>query len=112
MESHNLTSLNLDIPDPAKLMEAKKDIITRFVGVVVPILDLFQLPPNSVHIFYDLSGNTVTFNRNKSIFLNLRYYEGWRMLCLLCLFLHALTRIQIDDDQVRNGDLVGAYTSW
>lgn len=78
-EGHNLTNSNLDIPNPAELLKAKKDAIARFIHVMMPVRDLFQLPPTSVHVFYDLAGSTIAFNRNASIFLNLRYYEAWRM---------------------------------
>ena len=60
-------------------MKTKRDSIARFIYVVRPIVrDVFQLPPTSVHIFYDLAGSTIAFNRNASIFLNLRYFEAWR----------------------------------
>jgi hypothetical protein len=76
-EGRSLTNPNVDIPDdPIKLLGAKKDIIARFIGVIVPIMNLYpELSPASVHIFYTLTGSTVTFNRNGSIFLSLRYYE-------------------------------------
>jgi len=91
---HNLTYLDIDISDPAKLLEAKEDTVARFVGVMVPILNMFQLPPNSVNIFYDLSGSTITFNHNKSIFLNLRYYEAWRRKISFPIFVFPmLTRV-------------------
>ncbi|KAF9644423.1 hypothetical protein BDM02DRAFT_3272450 [Thelephora ganbajun] len=83
-----------DVPNPAELFKVKKDAIARFIHVIMPIRDLYQLPPTSVHIFYDLAGGTIAFNRNASIFLNLRYYEAWH------------------DDLVRNGSLAEAYTSW
>ena len=83
MGSYELTNFGADILDHAELLEEKKHTITRFIGVLVPILDLFQLCPNSVHIFYGCPGSPVTFNRNKSIFLNLRSYETLRMYCFL-----------------------------
>ena len=82
---YNLTNLNTDIPDPAKLLEAKKGTIDRFIGVLMPILDLYELPLANVHIYYDPAASTVTFNRGGSIFVNLRYYEGWRMYHFLRL---------------------------
>ena len=84
-ESQNLTNSSADIAYPAKLLEAKKDVITRFIDVIVPLRDLYQLPPTSVHVFYDLTGSTVAFYCNAGIFLNLRYYEAWRMPHFLCL---------------------------
>lgn len=80
-----LTNLNVDILDPTKLSEAKKDAIARFIGVLMPILGLYGLPLTTIHIFYDLGGSAVTFNRNGSIFVNLRHYEMLRMYRLLRL---------------------------
>ena len=74
-----LTNLNVDVPNPPELFKAKKDAIARFIHVIHPIRDLYRLPPTSVHIFCDLAGGTIAFNRNASIFLNLRYFEAWRM---------------------------------
>ena len=81
---HDLTNFNADILNPSEVLNAKKNVIARFIHVVVPIRDLYQLPPTSVHIFCDSAGSTIAFNRDASIFLNLRYYEAWRMSHLLC----------------------------
>jgi len=83
-----------DVLNPAELLETKRDAIARFIHVIIPILELYQLPATTVHVFCDLAGSTIAFNRNASIFLNLRYFEAWH------------------DDLVRNGDLTEAYTSW
>jgi len=83
-----------DVHNPAELMKTKRDAVARFIHVIIPIRDLYQLPPTSVHIFCDVAGSTIAFNRNASIFVNLRYFEAWH------------------DDLVRNGDLIEAYTSW
>lgn len=82
---YGLTNSNIDIPDPTKLLKEKKDVIGRFIGVMMPILHIYQLPLTKVHIFYDLGGSAVTFNRNGSIFVNLRHYEARRTHHLLCL---------------------------
>jgi len=83
-----------DVPNPRQLLKVKKDSIARFIRILRPIRDLYRLPPTSVDIFYDLAGGTTAFNRNGSIFLNLRYFEAWH------------------DDLVRNGKLIEAYGSW
>jgi len=83
-----------DVLDPPELLKTKKDSIARFIQVLQPIRDLYRLPPTSVHIFWDLAGGNIAFNRNASIFLNLRYFEAWH------------------DGQVKNGELVKVYTSW
>jgi len=83
-----------DVPEAASLMNSKRDSIARFIHVILPIRNLYQLSPTSVHIFYDNSGGTIAFNRNASIFLNLRYYEAWH------------------DEDVRKSNLSPAYISW
>ena len=78
-EDPRLTELSLDVLNPTELLKTKQDSIARFIHVIIPILELYQLPATTVHIFCDLAGSTIAFNRNASIFLNLRYYEAWRM---------------------------------
>ena len=85
-EGRSLTRFNVDVPNPAELMKTKKDAIARFIHVMTRVRDLYQLPPTSVHVFYDLAGSTIAFNRNASIFLNLRYYEAWRMYNIMFLY--------------------------
>ena len=86
-QGYGITDLNVAIPDPDKLLEEKGEILDRFIGVMMPILDIYQLSLAKMHIFYDLGA--VTFNRKDSIFVNLRYYEKCRMchflpLCHFC----------------------------
>lgn len=59
-------------------MTTKHDVLARFIHVIQPLGQVYKLPPTSLHIFYDLGGEMIAFNRNASIFLNLRYYEAWR----------------------------------
>lgn len=59
-------------------MTAKHDVLARFIHVIQPLGRVYGLPPTSLHIFYDRAGEMIAFNRNASIFLNLRYYEAWR----------------------------------
>ena len=67
-----------EVPDYANIIPRKHDTIARFIHVIKPLRTLYKLPPTSVNVFYDLQGETIAFNRNASIFLNLRYYEAWR----------------------------------
>jgi len=75
-------------------MRIKQDPITRFIHVMTPLANVYQLPLTSLHIFYDLEGGIIAFNRNGSIFLNLRYFEAWH------------------DKDVERGKLGAAYISW
>ena len=79
LEDRRLTNARADVPDPAELLKLKKDPIARFIHAIQPIRDVFQLTPTSMHIFCDVSGGTIAFNRNASIFVNLRYFEAWRV---------------------------------
>jgi len=91
-------------------MEAKQTAIARFIHVMSPLANIYQLPLTSLHIFYDLQGGLIAFNRNGSIFLNLRYFEQWRKHSLLrnsaCLTLLS------DDASVSRGNSQSAYISW
>ncbi|OCH90810.1 hypothetical protein OBBRIDRAFT_834709 [Obba rivulosa] len=66
-----------DVPDAAAIRVNKADVIERFVRVIRVMSQVFALPAASLHIFCDAAGGLVAFNRNASIFLNLRYYEAW-----------------------------------
>jgi len=59
-------------------MRSKRDSIARFIHIMQSLANVFRLPLSSLHIFYDLEGGLIAFNRDGSIFLNLRYYEQWR----------------------------------
>lgn len=101
-----------DIPHPKEIFTSKRDSIARFIHVIKPLAEVFELPLTSLHIFYDTSGGVIAFNRNASLFLNLRFFEAWRTYAVpppaLCMLISRL----VDDDDVRNGDLSKAYTSW
>ncbi|KAG8744390.1 hypothetical protein FRC12_014812 [Ceratobasidium sp. 428] len=84
-----------DVPDPGLLAALKFDPMSRFGNLVItPLRKLYKLPPSSVHIFYDTKGQTIAFNRNGGLFLNLRYYEAWH------------------DELVKGGSLQKALVSW
>lgn len=61
-------------------MTLKHDSLARFIDIIKPLGEVYKLPPTSLHIFYDAGGEMIAFNRNASIFLNLRYFEAWREL--------------------------------
>ncbi|KAI5889804.1 uncharacterized protein SCHCODRAFT_02635666 [Schizophyllum commune H4-8] len=82
-----------DVPDKPTFLERKRDALNRFIGVIMPLAHVYQLPLSSLHLFMDMSGGVIAFNRNGSIFLNLRYYEAWH------------------DQEVRQGKLAQAFVS-
>lgn len=66
------------MPDADTFMTRMRDPLARFIHVVMPLAQIYNLPMTSLHIFYDMAGGLIAFNRNGSIFLNLRYFEAWR----------------------------------
>lgn len=60
------------------MITTKNDTIARFIHVIQPLAQVYGLPLSSLHIFYDISGDLIAFNRNASLFLNLRFFEAWR----------------------------------
>ncbi|CAL1709408.1 unnamed protein product [Somion occarium] len=83
-----------DVQNASSVMTTKHDALARFIHVTRSLIGVYGLPPTSVHIFVDTAGEVIAFNRNASLFLNLRFFETWH------------------DAEVRNGDLSKAYISW
>ncbi|KAI1790758.1 hypothetical protein LXA43DRAFT_921512 [Ganoderma leucocontextum] len=83
-----------DVPDARTLMQQKGESLARFIYTIRPLREVYTLPPTSLHIFYDCAGELIAFNRNASLFLNLRYFEQWH------------------DAEVQEGKMIDAYTSW
>ncbi|KAJ7497138.1 hypothetical protein FB451DRAFT_1210268 [Mycena latifolia] len=86
--------LSQEVPDPHTFMPTKYESLTRFVPIMTGLAQVYNLPLTSLHIFYDLDGGLIAFNRNGSIFFNLRYYEAWH------------------DADVKAGRTKAAYISW
>ena len=59
-------------------MQIHQASIARFIHVLKPLSQVYQMPLDKLHIFYDLEGGLIAFNRNGSVFLNQRYFEAWR----------------------------------
>lgn len=83
-----------DVPDAKSLMSTKSETIARFIYVIRPLCEVYRLSASSIHIYYDSEGPRIAFNRNASLFLNLRYFEAWH------------------DPAVQTGELTDAYISW
>ena len=66
------------MPDADTFMARMRDLLARFIHVVTPLAQIYNLPMTSLHVFYDMAGGLIAFNRNGSIFINLRYFEAWR----------------------------------
>ena len=70
--------IGIDVTNASQILATRRDSIARFIHIIQPLRQIYKLSPNSVHIFADTKGGTIAFNRNASLFLNLRYYEAWR----------------------------------
>lgn len=75
---------SVDIPDAKSLLQEKQRSLARFIHVLKPLRDIYSLPEKSLHIFYNTSGGLIAFNRNSSLFVNLRFFEAWRKSSALC----------------------------
>ncbi|KAF8553535.1 hypothetical protein OG21DRAFT_1485363 [Imleria badia] len=82
------------VPEFDMLMKDKHEPLGRFVGTITPIATAFNLPITSLHIFYDVPGGPIAFNRGGNIYLNLRFFEEWH------------------DADVKIGDRERALSSW
>lgn len=52
--------------------------LARFIHVLLPLSRVYDLPQSTLHIFYDVTGGLIAFNRNASLFMNFRFYQQWR----------------------------------
>ncbi|KZO98233.1 hypothetical protein CALVIDRAFT_535334 [Calocera viscosa TUFC12733] len=93
VESHRFYTKGVN--DPRAIFNAKQHSLQRFSSTIVFLVgEIYGIPQTSLHIFFDLDGPLIAFNRNGSIFLNLRYYEAWH------------------DADVQRGELSKALISW
>ncbi|KAJ3518121.1 hypothetical protein NLJ89_g72 [Agrocybe chaxingu] len=79
---------------PQVFLQEKEQSISRFIHIMQTLASVYELPVSTLHIFYDLQGGIIGFNRNSSIFLNLRYFIEWH------------------DSDVLSGNLEPAHISW
>ncbi|BGP44913.1 hypothetical protein JCM10450v2_000728 [Rhodotorula kratochvilovae] len=67
-----------EVPDPTTFVAEHHDALLRMVTQVLrPVGDVFGLDPRALHVFYDLEGPLIAFNRNGSIYVNVRFYLAW-----------------------------------
>ena len=72
------------VPEFDTLLEVKHDSLDRFASIIIPIAGIFELHTKSLHIFYDVPGGPIAFNRRGAVYLNLRFFEEWRECNLFC----------------------------
>ncbi|KAL1306383.1 hypothetical protein AAFC00_005092 [Neodothiora populina] len=56
------------------LVNAHKSAINVFAYLLLDISSIYDLRPQSLHIFYNTSGSSIAFNKGGAIFCNLRYF--------------------------------------
>ncbi|GAA5934189.1 hypothetical protein JCM3775_006930 [Rhodotorula graminis] len=67
-----------DVPDPTGFVAEHHDALLRMVNRVLrPVGEVFALDPRALHVFYDLEGPLIAFNRGGAIYLNYRFYAAW-----------------------------------
>ncbi|KAJ3027400.1 hypothetical protein HDV00_011219 [Rhizophlyctis rosea] len=69
----------LDVGETKALLgERKRESVERFVGVLLLLSQkVFGIKGNgAVHVYYDKGGETVAFNRSKTVFFNVRWFLG------------------------------------
>ncbi|GAW19014.1 hypothetical protein ANO14919_084980 [Xylariales sp. No.14919] len=67
-------SSNIPNDQTATFLSSNHAAINSFAALLKDVGDVYQIPRNVLHIFYDESGSTIAFNRDGSIFCNLRFY--------------------------------------
>ena len=82
LRDSTLSSLIVDLPEPELLMKEKHDVLARFLEILKPLAAVYTIPQTSLHIFSDMEGQFISFNRGGNLFLNLRYFEAWRTSCV------------------------------
>ncbi|GES82823.1 hypothetical protein GLOIN_2v1661590 [Rhizophagus clarus] len=50
--------------------------LLRFINILKDLVEVFGLAPKAIHIFIDKNSNSIAFNRDRSLFFNLRFFLG------------------------------------
>ncbi|KAF5326190.1 hypothetical protein D9611_000170 [Ephemerocybe angulata] len=88
--------LSDDVPPEVAytFLRDNQDALARFIHILLPLSRVYDLPQSTLHIFYDVTGGLIAFNRNASLFVNFRFYQSWH------------------DAEVQTKQLNNAYISW
>ena len=90
LETLTLNPLIVELPERQTLIQRKHDVLARFLHILNPLVEVYRIPQTCLHVFADGEGQLVAFNRSGSLFMNLRYYEAWRMFHILTLLRHSI----------------------
>lgn len=64
--------------DPNTTLTNNADAMQSFVeDIIRPCIGVFNVDPKGVHVFVDVSGPSIAFNRGGQLFLNFRYHLVW-----------------------------------
>lgn len=55
--------------------------------ILRPLKKVYKLPDASLHMFWNERGPVIAFNAGGALFVNLRYFEGWREFSFPLLFI-------------------------
>ena len=89
-ETLSLSPPIAELPERQSLIQRKKDVLARFLHILNPLVEVYSIPRTSLHVFADSEGQLVAFNRSGSLFMNLRYFEAWRMSLFLPFLRHSI----------------------
>lgn len=97
------------VPEGSAAADTHADAIRRYAQQVIrPVGGVFDVDSRCLHIFLDVEGPLIAFNKSGSIFFNLRYY----LACAEAFFglWVQLTRSESRwyDERVKEGDLADA----
>ena len=65
--------------DQNAFVQTHREAIALFVFTLSEVAKIFEVSTQTIHIFHDLSGASIAFNTNGSIFCNLRYFMQLHM---------------------------------
>src|SRR6266496_2072238 len=68
--------------------------LVRFVNMLKDLVEVFELAPKAIHVFFDNNSNSIAFNRDRSLFFNFKFYLG------------------LHDEQCKNRPTSDAMTYW
>ncbi|KAI1080641.1 hypothetical protein F5B20DRAFT_538419 [Whalleya microplaca] len=60
--------------DPARFLAGHHAAVNAFASLLQDVGDVYAIHRSALHIFYDERGGTIAFNRDGSIFCNLRFH--------------------------------------
>src|SRR5437867_3754880 len=49
--------------------------LSKFIELLKELCDVFELSSDTVHVFYDATGEADAFNHDHALFFNLHYYQ-------------------------------------